>query len=381
MVGSAPFRIAVAWGFWLVEVPYLSPWANCAISPAHLLFPSGQDLSPWGPNRSLRSHGILISRRGHVGSLSWVDAPLLGTGRFERGSLRLSLSRWHRFGPDCALKVLHLIRGCDRHGWVHTFINLLNNFKLSNDLLSKDLTVPIQSVKRVPRLLCDSVNSQHFLLLLILLIEMLDDIFHGLVVITKLQELILIIQNIRDPNFVIFWLSSEKAIEISVCRVVNLDRRYIPLLCLQVLLLYVLFFKSQRWSVHVVDEVLVYLTWRVLELIGNHALVRRHKDSLPFLKNVRPQNHLGRANVAPNFIKFLFERHGVAWGAQIESIFGHRLALKVWFIERLLTRLEWLKALWPSWMHLGPRSPSWWQVRVLSRSPHRILITIIILHF
>ena len=63
---------------------------------------------------------------------------------------------------------------------------------------------------------------------------------------------------------------------------------------------------------HVVDEVLVYLTWRVLELIGNHALVRRHKDSLPFLKNVRPQNHLGRANVAPNFIKFLFERHGVA---------------------------------------------------------------------
>jgi hypothetical protein len=64
--------------------------------------------------------------------------------------------------------------------------------------------------------------------------------------------------------------------------------------------------------VHVVDEVLVYLTWRVLELIGNHALVWRHKDSLPFLKNVRPQNYLGRANVAPNFIKFLFERHGVA---------------------------------------------------------------------
>lgn len=63
--------------------------------------------------------------------------------------------------------------------------------------------------------------------------------------------------------------------------------------------------------VHVVDEILVNLTWCMPELIGNHALVRRYKDSLTFLKDVRAQNYLWSTNVASDFIKFLSECHGV----------------------------------------------------------------------
>lgn len=71
---------------------------------------------------------------------------------------------------------------------------------------------------------------------------------------------------------------------------------------------------------HVVDEILINLTWRVLELVGYHALVGRHKDLISLLKDVGAQSHLWGTDITPNLIKLLFQTHRLAVWAHVESV-------------------------------------------------------------
>lgn len=175
---------------------------------------------------------------------------------------------------------------------------------------------------------------------------MLDDVFHGLVLVAQLQQFLLVIQNVRNPNFIISWLSFEKAVNIPVSRIVNFDGRYIPLLFNHIVLSYLLFFESQWGSVHILDEILVNLTWRMH--IGDHTLIWRNKNPHTFLKNVGAQNYLGRTNVAPNLIKLLLECHSIAIRTLIARIFRNRVALKMWFVQRFLSLVAWLITMTPA---------------------------------